>query len=155
MKIKIFVIGIILAMCLIASTCTSSRSRPEASLPIQEVQLLKYEAIDFNELLTKQRAAKIETDRDPFKSPFRQSDILHNYEVAIDMLGVESLSLIGIIRGPKGSVALIKSGSKNKTQEIRERETMGKFYVEEITDKQVILNTEDKSFVLNLGGGKQ
>lgn len=155
MKIKTVILISALLFLSIAFSCTYGRSKPEVKLPIKEVELLKYEAIDFGKILVKPEVAPIPTDRDPFKSPLENQKLLDmavGNEAAV--LGAESLKLTGIIKGPNGSVALIKPAPGEKTCAVKSNSMMGKFSVNKIADKEVILTINGAKTVLKLGGGE-
>ena len=70
MKIKIILAIVIMGVIFFAINQSYGRPKPEVKLPIEEVEVLKYEPIDFKEVLTKTEFASVSTERDPFKSPF-------------------------------------------------------------------------------------
>lgn len=113
-----------------------------------DIAVLNYTPINFEEILSKPKIQGILTERDPFRSPF----------AAIDGFGKEyapntSFSLSGIIKGPKGYTAIIKP-VHGSSYSVSMGETIANFYVESITDNQIILRLNEDRTVLKLGGRK-
>lgn len=155
MYIKTVILASILFLTISAFSCSYASPRPEGEFSIEEVELLKYEAIDFEKLLAKPEAVPIPTDRDPFRSSLENLELLDiAAENQLPMLGAESLRLTGIIKGPNGPVALIKPGPKEKTYAVKANSMLGKFRIEKIADNKVILNINGARTVLKLGGGE-
>ena len=104
MKPKMLVLLIcILAIAMIAITYKSER--PEAKVVMEEIEILKYEPIDFEKLLAKPEVTFVLNERDPFKSSLEDLEVLAMAgDVLAPGLGTESLKLTGIIRGPDGPV---------------------------------------------------
>lgn len=155
MNIKTVILVCILFLAIIAFSCPYGRSKPEVKLPVEEVELLQYEAIDFGKILTKPEVVPIPTDRDPFSSSLENLKLLDTAgkDQALK-LGAESLKLTGIIRGPNGPVALIKPAAGEKNCAVKLNNMIGKFSINKITDNEVILTINEEKTVLKLGGEK-
>ncbi|MFC1808442.1 hypothetical protein ACFL0T_08795 [Candidatus Omnitrophota bacterium] len=156
MKIKVIILMVIFIGISIAFTCSNGRSKPEATIPIEELDLLRYEPIDFAKILVKPSTEAILTDRNPFISPFeeymRSTGEADEYKAV--SLGPDSMRLTGIIKSPDGYIALIRPVSENKTQVVKVDGKLGKFHVTKITDKEVHLTANGTKSVLKLGGIK-
>ena len=156
MKVKIIFIMVVLVLIFSVITYTYGRPKPEAKLPIGEVDILKYEPIDFKEALAKTEFASVSTERDPFKSPFVTPNkfVGQAEEGAIEILSSDSLKLIGIVNGPDGPVALIRSATEKRIHTVKQDSVLGECHVTKISDKEVILNFNGLDTVLRLGGDK-
>lgn len=155
MKVRTILLIGILAFALAALTWAYGRPKPETKPVIEEVEILKYEPIDFKEILTKPEVVSISTERDPFKSPVEAAKLLEGQQKdKSELPDAESLRLIGIVRGPNGPVALIKPTPEQKAQAVKPNSMIGKFWINKITDKEVILTLNGVKTVLKLGGGE-
>lgn len=146
--------SLIVVLALVLTISISGCWKPELEVEPSEAELLRYEAVDFGKLLAKAEPAPISTERDPFRSSLQNLKLSGSKEEGqANIFVTESLKLTGVIRGPQKSIALIQYGPDMKTHAVKENDTIGRFYVKEVTDDGVILTTDGTSAVLKLGGG--